>query len=197
MQEAAELAPGAMAAILGLGADAIRTVTADAAGAGRVQLANFNAPTQIVISGDRSAVALASELAVAAGARKAIPLNVSGAWHSALMEPARTRFARSIAQAPLALPAFTVVSNVDAEPYRDVATMRTNLIRSVTDEVLWHAAAERLLEERLDLVVECGGTAVLTGLVRRLPGAPKTLHVGDENGIAKLAELVSSGAAVS
>jgi [acyl-carrier-protein] S-malonyltransferase len=162
-----------------------------------VQLANFNAPTQIVISGDRSAVALASELAVAAGARKAIPLNVSGAWHSELMEPARTRFARSVAEAPLALPAFTVVSNVDAEPYRDVATIRTNLIRSVTDEVLWHATAERLLAERLDLVIECGGTAVLTALVRRLPGAPKTVHVGDEAGLAKLAEFVSAGAAVS
>jgi [acyl-carrier-protein] S-malonyltransferase len=197
MQEAAELAPGAMAAILGLGADAVREVTTQARNAGRVRLANFNAPTQIVISGDRSAVELASELAVAAGARKAIPLNVSGAWHSELMEPARSRFARSIAQAPFALPAFTVVSNVDAEPYRDVATIRTNLIRSVTDEVLWHATAERLLEERLDFVLECGGSAVLTALVRRLPGAPKTLHVGDEAGLAKLVELVSSGAAVS
>lgn len=194
MQEAAEAAPGAMAAILGLEADAVREAVDAARDAGRVRLANFNAPSQIVVSGDRAAVARAGELASAAGAKRVVPLNVSGAWHSELMESARRRFAPFVERATIALPRFTVVSNVDAQPYRDVATIRTNLVRSLTNEVLWHATSERLLGEGLDLVVEFGGSAVLAPLVKRLPSAPRTLHVGDEKGLAKLEDTLASGA---
>ena len=194
MQAAAEAAPGAMAAVLGLDVAAVRAAVAGAADVGRVRLANFNAPAQIVLSGDRAAVARAGALASAAGAKRVVPLNVSGAWHSELMVPARERFAPFVARATIAQPRFTVVSNVDAQPYRDVASIRSNLVRSVTDEVLWHATAERLLAEGLDLVVEFGGSAVLAPLVKRLPGAPPTLHVGDERGLEKLAAAVAAGA---
>ncbi len=187
MQAAALAAPGAMSAILGLAPELLREAVARASDAGRVQLANFNAPAQIVISGDRDAVARASELALAAGAKRAVPLNVSGAWHSELMLPARERFAPFVERAPIELPRFTVVSNVDAKPYADIATIKANLIRSVTDEVLWHAAAERLVEEGLDYVVEFGGTAVLAPMFKRLPGAPPAVHAGDERGLEKLA----------
>ena len=190
MQEAAERAPGAMSAILGLEPDAVRSAVADARSAGRVQLANFNAPGQIVVSGDRDAVVRAGELATRAGAKRVVPLNVSGAWHSALMAPARDRFAPFVGAATIVLPRFPVVSNVDAQPYRDVATIRKNVIRSITDEVLWHATAERLVAEGLDLIVEFGGSAVLTPLVKRLPNAPRSLHVGDERGLEKLAGLL-------
>ena len=192
MQDAAERAPGAMAAILGLDAALLRDAVAEARVHGRVSLANFNAPGQIVISGDRDAVAAAGDGAMARGAKRVVPLNVSGAWHSELMTPARERFARFVAAATIAMPRFTVVSNVDATPYADVATIRTNLVRSVTDEVLWHAAAERLVAQDLDLVVEFGGSAVLAPLLRRLDGAPKALHVGDERGLAKLAEALGA-----
>jgi [acyl-carrier-protein] S-malonyltransferase len=197
MHEAAALAPGAMAAILGLGDDAVRAAAEGARAAGRVQLANFNAPGQIVISGDRDAVAEAGRLATAAGAKRVVALNVSGAWHSELMEPARARFAPFVERARIALPRFTVVSNVDAEPYRDVATIRRNLVLSVTHEVLWHATAERLVAEGLDLLVEFGGSAVLAPLAKRLGNAPRALHVGDETGLEKLASIVHDKAGVS
>jgi len=196
MQEAAELAPGAMAAVLGLDPEKLREAVQRASAGGRVRLANFNAPRQIVISGDREAVRQAGEFALEAGAARIVPLNVSGAWHSELMVPARERFAPFVERATLAVPRFTVVSNVDAQPYRDVATIRANLIRSVTDEVLWHLTAERLIAEGLDAIVEFGGSPVLTPLVKRLPGAPATIHAGDEAGLAKLAKLLAAPANV-
>jgi [acyl-carrier-protein] S-malonyltransferase len=195
MQAAAEMAPGAMAAVLGLAPEPLRgaVARARAEGAGRVQLANFNAPGQIVISGDRAAVARAGELAAEAGAKRVVPLNVSGAWHSELMLPARERFAPLVERAQIGLPRFPVISNVDAQVYRDVATIKTNLARSVTDEVLWHAAAERLVAEGLDRIIEFGGSAVLTPLMRRVAGAPPALHVGDDAAVEKLrAELAAA-----
>ena len=186
MQAAADEAPGTMAAVLALDVDAVADAVARARVAGRVQLANFNAPAQIVISGDRAAVDLASEYARAAGAKRVAALNVSGAWHSELMLPARERFAPFVARAEMTMPAFTVISNVDAQPYRDVSAVRANLVRSVTDEVRWHATAERLLTEGLDLIVEYGGSPVLTPLLRRLPNAPRVVHVGDDEILAAL-----------
>ncbi|GAC1395702.1 MAG: ACP S-malonyltransferase [Vulcanimicrobiaceae bacterium] len=191
MQDAAERTPGAMAAILGLDAEQIRAAVAEARPAGRVALANFNAPGQIVISGDRAAVARAGEAAMTRGAKRVVPLNVSGAWHSELMTPARERFAPFIAAATIAEPAFAVISNVDARPYADVATIRTNLVRSVTDEVLWHATAERLIAEGLDSIVEFGGSAVLSPLFKRIDGAPKAIHVGDERGLETLQQSLT------
>jgi len=196
MQDAAERAPGAMAAVLGLEADGVRAAVARAASAGCVQLATFNAPGQIVISGDREAVALACEFATGSGAKRVVSLNVSGAWHSELMAPASARFAPAIAAAPIEQPHFDVISNVDARAYRDTATIRTNLVRSVTDEVRWHETAEQIVAYELDLIVEFGGSAVLAPLFKRLPGAPKALHVGDDKGLEKLhAQLASAATA--
>jgi [acyl-carrier-protein] S-malonyltransferase len=196
MQAAAEVAPGAMSAVLGLEPDGLRAAVAAARAAGRVALANFNAPGQIVISGDRDAVVRAGELALEAGAKRVVPLNVSGAWHSELMQPARERFAPFVAAAPIELPRFPVISNVDAEPYESVAHIRENLGRSVTDEVLWHAASERLVGYGLDLVVEFGGSAVLAPMLRRLPDAPKSLHAGDDRGIDKVLAALAQPASV-
>ena len=195
MQRAAELAPGAMAAVLGLDPSAVRAAAEAARDCGRVRLANFNAPGQIVVSGDAAAVARAGELALEAGAKRVVALNVSGAWHSELMEPARERFAPFVERAAIGLPRFTVISNVDAEPYRDVAGIRANLIRSVCDEVLWHATAERLVAEGLDAIVEFGGSAVLAPLLKRIAGAPPATHVGDERGLAKLGATPAASAA--
>jgi [acyl-carrier-protein] S-malonyltransferase len=187
MQAAAEAAPGAMSAVLGIAPEALKTAVERARDRGRVRLANFNSPSQIVISGDRDAVVHAGELALEAGAKKVVPLNVSGAWHSELMEPARKRFAPFVEETTFRVPEFTVISNVDAQPYRDVATIKANLVRSVTDEVLWHTTAERLVEEKLDRVVEFGGSAVLAPMFKRLAGAPPAVHVGDETALGKLA----------
>jgi [acyl-carrier-protein] S-malonyltransferase len=195
MQHAADLTPGGMSAVLGLDADKVRAVAQRiAAGTGaRVQLANFNSPTQIVISGDLSAVQTASDAMLEAGAKRVVPLNVSGAWHSALMLPAVERFARAVNAANFSLPLFDVVSNVDAQPYRDVETIKRNLVRSITEEVRWHETAERMLRYDLDLVVEFGASPVLGPLFRRLPNAPKVLNVTDYAGVRKLKEMLAQG----
>jgi [acyl-carrier-protein] S-malonyltransferase len=188
MQEAARAAPGGMAAILGLEAERVRPVVErvqrehDAC----LQLANFNSPTQIVISGDLGAVQAAGDALLEAGAKRVVPLNVSGAWHSDLMRPAVARFAKAIEAAHFSLPRFDVVSNVDGKPYRDVESIKGNLVRSITDEVRWHETAECVLRSAPDLVVEFGASPVLTSLMRRLPNAPRTLGVSDLQGIASL-----------
>lgn len=194
MQHAAEQAAGAMAAVLGLDAEAITKAVAAAyaEGNGRVSLANFNTPVQIVISGDVLAVRRAGELCLEAGAKRVVPLNVSGAWHSELMEPAVPLFAPEAAKTKIQLPHFTVVSNVDAQPYRDVEQIRRNLVRSLTAEVLWHATSIRLLEEGLDLVVECGASPVLAPMLKRLSGAPDVASVSDRAGVEKLRARLQS-----
>jgi [acyl-carrier-protein] S-malonyltransferase len=157
----------------------------------RVTLANFNSPTQIVISGDLNAVQIAGDALTAAGAKRIVPLNVSGAWHSDLMEPAIERFSAAVERGAFAVPQFDVISNVDAQPYRDVATIKKNLVASISSEVRWHATAERLLSYGLDLVVEFGASGVLGPLMKRLPNAPPVLVVSDNAGIEKLRGMLA------
>src|SRR5690348_737694 len=147
MQEAAQLARGGMSAVLGLDAARVREVLhrVCAEDAGRVALANFNSPTQIVISGDLDAVVAAGQAMLAAGAKRVVPLNVSGAWHSELMAPALERLSAAVDAAHFNLPTFDVIANVDGRPYRDIDTIKRNLIRSVVDEVRWHDTAEAML----------------------------------------------------
>lgn len=193
MHRAAQTTRGAMAAVLGLDDARLREAVAAAVtrNAGRVQLANFNQPGQVVISGDEEAVRVAGELALAAGAKRVIPLNVSGAWHSALMEPAQAEFAKHIQDAPIVLPRFTVISNVDAQPYTSVEQIKTNLIRSVTDEVRWHDAALAMIAVGIELIVEFGASPVLAPMMKRVEGAPKAIHVGDAAGVEKLRALLA------
>jgi [acyl-carrier-protein] S-malonyltransferase len=188
MQHAAELATGAMSAILGLEVGSIERaiVRARDEGLGRVQTANFNAPSQIVISGDVAAVRRVGELCLEDGAKRVVPLNVSGAWHSELMQPAVAIFAPQVEKAEITLPRFDVISNVDAQPYRSVAQIRTNLVRSITAEVLWHATSLRLIEEGPDLVIEFGASPVLGPMLKRLPGAAEVASVSDLAGVEKL-----------
>ncbi len=192
MQYAAELAPGGMSAVLGLDADAIRRVVDETrtAGGKRITLANFNSPAQIVISGDLDAVVAAGEAMLAAGAKRVVPLNVSGAWHSELMEPAVERFAAAVDAGRFAMPQFDVISNVDAQPYRDVETIKKNLVTSITHEVRWHETALRMLGYDLDLVVEFGASGVLGPLFKRLPNAPSVMVVSDFGGVQKLRGLL-------
>ncbi len=197
MQAAAETARGGMSAVLGLEAEAVRAVVerTRAEAGGRLQLANFNSPTQIVISGDLDAVRAAGDGMLAAGAKRVVPLNVSGAWHSELMEPAVEAFGAAVDAAHFELPRFDVISNVDAQPYRDVATIKRNLVRSIVHEVRWHETALRLLSYTPGAVVEFGASAVLGPLMRRLPGAPAVSVASDWAGLEKLRAAIE-GAAV-
>lgn len=196
MQAAAETAPGGMSAILGLDAEKIREVVDKVRTQTglRVQLANFNSPTQIVISGDLAGVQAAGDALMEAGAKRVVPLNVSGAWHSALMDPAVERFANAVNAAHFEMPRFDVVSNVDAEPYRDVETIKRNLIRSITDEVRWHDTAQKLVTYALDMVVEFGASPVLGPLMKRLPNAPNVVNIADYAGIEKLRGMLGAEA---
>jgi [acyl-carrier-protein] S-malonyltransferase len=188
MQYAAEQAAGGMSAILGMNAEKIREVVdrVRQETQGRVQLANFNSPTQIVISGDLHAVQIAGDALLEAGAKRVVPLNVSGAWHSKLMEPAVERFAPAVQAADFKMPRFDVISNVDAQPYRDTEEIKRNLVRSITDEVRWHDTALRLLSYKLDLVVEFGASPVLGPMMKRMPDAPQIMNVTDYAGVEKL-----------
>lgn len=197
MGRAADAMPGTMAAVLGLDATRLRQIVDEvrAEPGVRVRLANFNAPTQIVVSGDRRGVERVGALASAAGAKRVVPLNVSGAWHSELMEPAQAEFCAFVEAAPFCLPRFPVISNVDAKEYHDVETIRRHLIRSVTDEVLWHDTALEILRHAPDLVIEFGASRVLAPLVGRLPGAPEVKHVGGAKALAELHLLLEAEAA--
>jgi [acyl-carrier-protein] S-malonyltransferase len=197
MQAAAERTRGGMSAILGLDADAVQGVLQSLRERGRVNLANFNSPTQIVISGELEAVTVAGQAMLDAGAKRVVPLNVSGAWHSTLMEPAIAPLSAAVEAAHFSLPVLDVISNVDGRPYRDVATIKANLVRSVVDEVRWHLAAERLLSYRLDMVVEFGASGVLGALMKRMAGAPPARVVSDFAAADDLRRAIESRAEAS
>lgn len=194
MQAAAGRARGGMTAVLGLEPARVREIAAEsrAKTGGRVQLANFNSPTQIVISGDLDAVTAASEAMLEGGAKRVVALNVSGAWHSELMDPAVERFAAAVGAGSFRIPEFDVVSNVDAEVYRDVETIKRNLVRSIVQEVRWHDTAQRVVSYGLDLVVEFGASGVLGPLMRRMSGAPKVMVVSDSAGVEKLRDAIEA-----
>ncbi len=188
MQDAAQRAHGSMSAVLGLELNQVREVLEQLrdANVGRVAAANLNSPTQIVISGDLEAVRAATEPMLAAGAKRVVPLNVSGAWHSILMEPAVRRLAAAVEKSHFEMPRFDVISNVDGKPYRDVATIKVNLVRSVVEEVRWHDTAQAMLSYRLDRVVEFGASNVLGALMRRMPDAVAVSVVSDFAAAQKL-----------
>ena len=194
MQDAAQHARGGMSAVLGLDAAQVRDVLRQlqSANVGRVSMANFNSPTQIVISGDLDAVQAATQPMLAAGAKRVVPLNVSGAWHSVLMEPAVERLAAVVERSHFSMPQFDVISNLDGLPYRDVATIKANLIRSVVEEVRWHDTAQRLLSYGLDRVVEFGAGGVLGPLMKRMPNAPPVTVVSDFAGVQKFRAAIES-----
>jgi [acyl-carrier-protein] S-malonyltransferase len=196
MQEAAQRARGGMSAVLGLDAERVRE-TLQQSGLRGVSLANFNSPTQIVISGELEQVQNAGAAMLAAGAKRVVPLNVSGAWHSPLMEPAVERLAAAVQTGHFRLPQFDVISNVDGRPYRDIATIKENLIRSVVDEVRWHDTAERLLSYRLDAIAEFGASGVLSALMKRMPEAPPATVLSDCASIERFRATTAGTASAS
>jgi [acyl-carrier-protein] S-malonyltransferase len=181
MRDAGEARPGSMAAVMGLDADRVAAACREAStGSEAVVAANLNAPDQTVISGDPAAVARAGELAKAAGAKRVIPLKVSGAFHSPLMEPAARAFGAELAAVALRDPAFPVVANASAEAVRDAGTARRRLADQLTSPVRWVEGVRRLAELGGDgaRFVEIGPGAVLSGLARRIVPGRETLSLG-------------------
>lgn len=179
MYRSGDRRPGTMAAILGLDDDAVALACREASDASEVCVpANFNAPGQVVISGDVAAVERAIERARAAGARRAMRLNVSGAFHSPLMAEAESELASRLETIRFGTPRFPVVSNVTAEPISDGGTARRLLIEQLTAPVRWVDSVRAIRQEGIDRFIEIGPGNVLGGLVRRIDGAAETRALG-------------------
>jgi [acyl-carrier-protein] S-malonyltransferase len=171
MQEAGRRRPGAMAAVLGLDGEALAGVCRKASESGLVQVANFNSPGQLVISGEIVGVERAMELASEAGARRVVRLPVSGAFHSPLMEYAREPLAEALERMSLREPQVPVVANVTAEPIKAAGEIADLLIRQLISPVRWSESVTRMAGMGVEHFVEVGPGKVLQGLVRRIfPG---------------------------
>ena len=172
MAQAGDVRPGAMSAVLGLEAGTLEAVCEEASqsGEGEVVPANYNDPGQIVISGDAPAVERAGEAASEAGARRVVPLPVSGAFHSPLMAFARDGLKETLEALEISVPTCPVVLNVTAEPTTDPDAIRLRLLDQLTAPVRWAQSLERMRAEGAERFVEVGTGKVLSGLVRRTLG---------------------------
>ncbi len=171
MAEAAAEVGGTMAAIIGLDADTVESIVQDAAGQGVCVVANYNTPQQIVISGEKPAVAAAGKAAKQAGARAVIPLKVSGAFHSPLMEPAVARMRPLLEQAAFHDCQIPLVSNVDATARTDADGVRQALIRQITSQVLWEASVREMVRQGADVFIEVGPGQVLARMMDKIDPA--------------------------
>ena len=169
MQEAGRNRPGTMAAVIGLAADRVVALCQQAAGI--AVAANFNAPGQVAVSGERAAVARVSELATQAGARRVVELAVSGAFHSPLMASAAVEMESLLQAASFARPRVPVLTNVSAAPVEDPEKLRSHLVQQMTAPVRWNETMLRLAAMGVNRAFEVGPGAVLRGLARRT--APK------------------------
>lgn len=176
---------GAMSAVLGLDDEQV-IQACRAVDEGTAVAANFNAPGQVVISGDADAVRRAGELVEEAGARRVIPLQVSGAFHSPLMEVARAGLADALEDTPFGDPEFPVVANVSAEAVEDADTARTLLVRQLTSPVRWTESVDAMAAFEPELWIEPGPGNVLAGLLRRIDRSLEVRTVGTADEVAAL-----------
>lgn len=165
MQKACEAAPSTMAAIIGMEDAQIEEICAQIDGV--VVPANYNSPGQVVISGTNEAVAAACEKLKEAGAKRALPLKVGGAFHSPLMEPARVELAKAIEEADFATPICPIYQNVDALPHTDPAEIKANLLKQLTAPVRWSHIVANMIADGMTEAMELGPGNVLQGLIKR------------------------------
>jgi len=193
MQEAVPVGVGAMAAILGLEAAAVREGCAQAAAATgqAVEAANFNDPKQTVIAGTKVGVDKACELLKAAGAKRALPLAVSAPFHSSLMKPAAERLREKLAGVNLVAPRIPVVNNIDAAVQADPQALRDALYRQAFGPVRWVEVVQALRARGLIHVLECGPGKVLSGLVKRVDADAVSMTVFDPATLAEARELLA------
>lgn len=193
MYESGVRRPGAMAALLGDLAEPVESICARAtAEAGLVSPANYNSPGQVVISGEEAGVDRAMALAKAAGAKRAVRLNVSGAFHSALMESALDGLSQAVASTTFMNPLFPVYANVSAEAVIAAERARELLLQQLTRPVRWTEEVAAIAEQYPSaLYVEMGAGNVLTGLVKRIAPSVKTLTCGTTPEVDRLMELAA------
>ena len=169
MQKACESTPGTMAAIIGLPDEKIEEVCAEISKEGNVVVAaNYNCPGQLVISGNIEAINEACEQLKAAGAKRALPLKVGGAFHSPLMQPAKDELQAAIEATEFAAPKCPVYQNVDGKPHTDPAEIKANLIAQLTSSVRWTASVQNMIADGADDFTECGPGKALQGMIGRI-----------------------------
>lgn len=191
MKEAGERYPGAMAALLGLEADAVRAVCADAAQqtGGKLVLANDNCPGQLVISGDHETLDRGLVLAKEAGAKRAVKLAVTIASHSPLMEPIAEEFRRVLAETTFVPPVVRVYGNVNAAPLTGADAIREELGLQLTHSVRWTDSVRAMIAEGIQQFVELGPKDVLSGLLRRIDGSKTAFPI---NNLQSLRQFVQN-----
>ena len=185
MQDAVPLGTGAMAAVLGLDDDAVRRACSDAAGDEVVEAVNFNAPSQVVIAGHRTAVERAAEAAKALGAKRAVMLPVSAPFHSSLLQPAARRLADYMASLNFKSPEIELVNNVDVAVVKDPEGIKDALARQACNPVRWVEVVRALAARGITSVAECGPGKVLAGLTRRIEPALHGYALTDPDSLAQ------------
>lgn len=193
MEEAVPDRKGAMAAVLGLDQSKTEECCRAASADGTVVVANLNSPGQIVISGWRPAVERAGELCKQAGAKRVMPLEVSGPFHSPLMSPAVARLEESIDQLEWKDPGVPVIANCLARPVTTVTQVRDALLSQMTSPVRWQESVEYMVAEGVDTFVEVGPGKVLSGLIKRIAGGVKVYNVGDMDSLEKVLASLKGG----
>ena len=189
MQEAVPVGEGAMAAILALDASAIEEVTGAMEG---VWIANYNCPGQIVISGEKAAVEDACEKLKAAGAKRAVMLNVSGPFHSGMLADAGEKLGEVLSQVELHEPQIPYVANVTAQYVKSAAEVKELLTRQVSSSVRWQQSVEAMIADGVDTFIEIGPGKTLAGFMRKISRDVKTLNVEKLEDISKVAEALKS-----
>lgn len=192
MEQAVPAGQGAMAAVLNMERGALHAVCEEVTASGHpVQMANMNCPGQIVISGSADGVKLAGEQAKAAGAKRVLPLNVSGPFHSSLMQPAADQLQEVLAGVDVQEAIVPVVANVSARPVVEAATIVDSLVRQVCAPVLWEDSVQWMVEEGVTTFVEIGPGKVLAGLIKKI--APAETTIISVQDMESLNELLNGG----
>ncbi len=169
MQKACEANPGTMAAIIALPDDKVEEICEEVSKEGKVVVpANFNCPGQLVISGEVDAINEACERMKAAGAKRALPLKVGGAFHSPLMQPAKEELQEAIEGTNFSTPKCPVYQNVDAKPHTNPAEIKANLIAQLTSSVRWTESVKNMIADGADDFTECGPGKALQGMIARI-----------------------------
>jgi [acyl-carrier-protein] S-malonyltransferase len=189
MQEAVPVGQGGMAAILGLSDDDVRAVCVEAAQGEIVEAVNFNAPSQVVIAGNKGAIERACEVAKAKGAKRALLLPVSAPFHSSLLKPASDHLREYIAQTTFSEPRLPVVNNVDVAVESEIGAIKDALVRQAASPVRWVETIQKIASEGVTHVVECGPGKVLAGLTKRINGDLVGEAIVDPTSISKVLEL--------
>jgi [acyl-carrier-protein] S-malonyltransferase len=179
MQEAVPIGTGAMAAILGLEDQAVRDACNEASQGEVVEAVNFNAPSQVVIAGSKSAVERGVTAAKARGAKRAVILPVSAPFHSSLLKPAAARLADYLRNVEFKAPAIPVVNNVDVRVVDDPAAIKEALARQACNPVRWVEVIQRMKQGGVTNIGECGPGKVLAGLVKRIDATLQGMAIAD------------------